>query len=238
VNSKADLSKQPGQVSAMFDEVSTHYDRTNTVLSVGNDKLWRIATTRAVDPRPGERVLDLAAGTGTSSAAFAASGAHIVAADFSPGMLEVGRQKYGHLANVEFVEADATALPFGDAEFDAVTISFGLRNVEGPQKAIAEMLRVTKPGGRIVICEFSTPPNRAFRGLYDFYLDRVMPTVVKVVSSNSDAYDYLDESIKDWPAQPKLASWLREVGWREVAWRNLTGGIVALHRGRKPLETA
>lgn len=231
---KADLSKQPHQVSAMFDQVSTHYDRTNTVMSVGNDQLWRVATTHAIDPHPGDRILDLAAGTGTSSASIAKSGATVIAADFSPGMIEVGRKKFGRIRNMQFVEADATNLPFKDDEFDATTISFGLRNVVEPKKAIAEMFRVTRPGGRIVICEFSTPPNRVMKGLYDFYLKRVTPLLVKFSSSNPDAYDYLNDSIKAWPAQAELASWLRGAGWTEVKYRNLTGGIVALHRGTKP----
>ena len=231
---KADLSKQPQQVSAMFDQVSTHYDRTNTVMSVGNDQLWRVATTRAVDPHPGDRILDLAAGTGTSSASIAKSGATVIAADFSPGMIEVGRKKFGRVRNMQFVEADATDLPFADDEFDATTISFGLRNVVEPKKAIAEMFRVTRPGGRIVICEFSTPPNPVMKGLYDFYLKRVTPLLVKFSSSNPDAYDYLNDSIKAWPAQAELSSWLRGAGWTEVKHRDLTGGIVALHRGTKP----
>lgn len=218
----------------MFDQVSTHYDRTNTVMSVGNDQLWRVATTRAIDPHPGDRILDLAAGTGTSSASIAKSGATVIAADFSPGMIEVGRKKFGRIRNMQFVEADATDLPFADDEFDATTISFGLRNVVEPKKAIAEMFRVTRPGGRIVICEFSTPPNPVMKGLYDFYLKRVTPLLVKFSSSNPDAYDYLNDSIKAWPAQAELSSWLRGAGWTEVKHRDLTGGIVALHRGTKP----
>ncbi|WP_447590733.1 class I SAM-dependent methyltransferase [Microbacterium lacticum] len=218
----------------MFDEVASGYDRTNTVLSLGQDKLWRVATTRAVAPRPGQRILDLAAGTGASSVALARSGAEVVAGDFSPGMIAEGRRRHGHVPNVTFVEADAMALPFGDGEFDAVTISFGLRNVNDPKKALAEMLRVTAPGGRIVICEFSHPQNAAFAGLYGFYNDRVLPLVAKAVSSNADAYDYLNESIRDWPDQKTLSGWMREAGWTEVAHRDLTFGIVALHRGVKP----
>lgn len=230
----ADLEKQPEQVSAMFDQVADRYDLTNDVLSVGNDRLWRISLRRAVDPRPGERILDLAAGTGTSSVALAASGATVVAADFSPGMIAVGRRKYGHLPNVEFVEADATNLPFDDAEFDAVTISFGLRNVVDPKKALAEMLRVTKPGGRLVVCEFSTPPVGLVRVAYNFYISRIMPLIVRLVSSNSDAYTYLNDSIRAWPNQKRLAGWLRDAGWRSVKYRNLSAGIAALHRGEKP----
>ncbi|SFR69106.1 demethylmenaquinone methyltransferase / 2-methoxy-6-polyprenyl-1,4-benzoquinol methylase [Agromyces sp. CF514] len=232
---RADLGKDPGQVSAMFDRVAARYDRTNTVLSMGNAPLWRIATTRAVAPKPGERILDVAAGTGTSSASLAASGASVVAADFSPGMIEVGRARQERVPNLVFVEADATNLPFGDAEFDAVTISFGLRNVNGPEKALAEFLRVTKPGGRLVICEFSQPPTALIRQGYHAYQRYVMPTLVRLSSSNDDAYDYLNESIDAWPEQPQLAALIRSVGYTDVAWRNLTGGIVALHRARKPL---
>lgn len=231
---RADLSKQPEQVSAMFDDVSTKYDRMNAVLSVGNDALWRIATTRAVGPAAGERILDLAAGTGTSSAALARNGAQVVAADFSPGMIAVGRDKYADRSDIQFVEADATDLPFADEEFDATTISFGLRNVVRPKDALAEMLRVTKPGGRIVICEFSTPTLAPMRAAYNLYLERVMPLVAGVASSNAEAYTYLNDSIRAWPSQRELAAWLREAGYEHVAYRNLTGGIVALHRGLKP----
>ena len=231
---RADLGKDPARVSGMFDQVASAYDRTNTVLSLGNDRLWRVATTRAVAPRPGQRILDLAAGTGTSSASFARSGADVVAADFSPGMIAEGRKRHGDLPNIEFVQADATDLPFGDDEFDTVTMSFGLRNVVQPKKAIAELLRVTRPGGRIVICEFSQPPSRAFNAIYRFYNDRILPVVAKSVSSNAEAYDYLNESIREWPDQKKLSAWIREAGWADVAYRNLSFGIVALHRARKP----
>jgi demethylmenaquinone methyltransferase / 2-methoxy-6-polyprenyl-1,4-benzoquinol methylase len=190
---RADLQKDPARVSGMFDQVAKNYDRTNTVLSMGNDRMWRVATTRAVAPRRGQRILDLAAGTGASSVSLAKSGADVVAADFSPGMIAEGRRRYGAgvagrgIPNLTFVEADATALPFGDGEFDTVTMSFGLRNVNDPKKALRELLRVAKPGGRLVVCEFSHPPSRSFNGLYRFYNDRVLPVVAKTVSSNADA---------------------------------------------------
>ncbi len=231
---RADLGKQPAQVSAMFDRVAASYDRTNNVLSVGNAPLWRVATTRAVDPKPGQRILDVAAGTGTSSASLAKSGASVVAADFSPGMIEVGRKRQAGVQNLVFVEADATKLPFGDDEFDAVTISFGLRNVNEPKQALAEFFRVTKPGGRLVICEFSTPTAPLARTGYGIYQRYVMPPLVKLSSSNDTAYDYLNESINAWPDQRTLAAWIREAGYTEVAWRNLTLGVVALHRATKP----
>lgn len=233
-HNRADLGKDPQRVSGMFDQVAQNYDRTNTVLSLGNDRLWRIAATRAIAPRPGQRILDLAAGTGASSVALARSGAEVVAADFSPGMIAEGRRRHGDVPNLSFVEADATALPFADAEFDTVTISFGLRNVNDPRAALAEMRRVTKPGGRLVICEFSHPQHPLFAGLYRFYNDRVLPVVAKGVSSNAEAYDYLNESIKDWPDQRTLSSWIRDAGWTNVAHRDLTFGIVALHRARVP----
>ncbi|WP_375163464.1 class I SAM-dependent methyltransferase [Herbiconiux oxytropis] len=217
----------------MFDQVAANYDRTNDVLSVGNAVLWRVATTRAVGPRPGEKVLDLAAGTGTSSASLARSGAHVVAADFSPGMIDVGRRRQAAVPNIEFVVADGMDLPFADAEFDAVTISFGLRNIADPKVALAELFRVTKPGGRIVICEFSQPV-KPLRQAYFWYLRRVMPALAKAVSSNDAAYDYLFESIASWPDQKTLAGWLRETGFRSVRHRDLSAGIVALHKGVKP----
>ncbi|MFN3947996.1 demethylmenaquinone methyltransferase [Microbacterium sp.] len=233
---RADLGKDPQRVSGMFDQVAAAYDRTNSVLSLGNDRLWRAATLRAVAPKRGERILDLAAGTGTSSMAFVPSGAHVVAADFSRGMIAEGRRRHGSVPNLEFVQADATDLPFADGEFDAVTMSFGLRNVNDPRRALRELRRVTRPGGRIVVCEFSHPPSRAFNGLYRFYNDRVLPIVAKAVSSNAEAYDYLNESIRDWPDQPTLAGWMRDAGWEDVAYRNLSFGIVALHRGIRPLS--
>ncbi|MEJ1088593.1 bifunctional demethylmenaquinone methyltransferase/2-methoxy-6-polyprenyl-1,4-benzoquinol methylase UbiE [Microbacterium sp. Mu-80] len=233
-SNRADLGKDPSHVSGMFDQVAKGYDRTNTVMTLGNDALWRAATTRAVAPKRGERILDLAAGTASSSASLAGSGAQVVAADFSPGMLAEGRRRHGHLPNITFVEADATDLPFGDDEFDAVTMSYGLRNVQHPKKALAELFRVTKPGGRLVINEFSTPPNGFFRGFYTFYNAQVLPRVARLAGTNGDAYDYLNESIRDWPDQRTLAGWIREAGWTHVEYRNLSFGIVALHRARKP----
>ncbi|PPF81169.1 bifunctional demethylmenaquinone methyltransferase/2-methoxy-6-polyprenyl-1,4-benzoquinol methylase [Subtercola sp. Z020] len=218
----------------MFDDVSTHYDRTNNVLSVGNALLWRVATTKAVAPKRGERILDLAAGTGTSSASLAAGGAKVVAADFSPGMIEVGKKQQAGNPNIEFLVADGMDLPFADDEFDAVTISFGLRNIVEPRTALAELYRVTKPGGRIVICEFSTPPARIVKFGYSAYLQRFMPAIAKVASSNADAYTYLADSIEAWPNQKTLSGWLSEAGFMNVGYRNLTFGIVALHRGTKP----
>ncbi|MEP6481603.1 MAG: demethylmenaquinone methyltransferase [Rhodoglobus sp.] len=233
--SKADMSKRPDEVASMFDAVAKNYDRTNSVLSGGNAILWRAAMVRAIEPAAGERILDVAAGTGTSSVALQKNGATVVALDFSAGMVAEGRRKH---PKIEFVEGDATKLPFGDNEFDAVTISFGLRNVSEPKLALGEMYRVLKPGGRVVVCEFSKPPVPIFRAGYYTYLQYVMPTIADRVSSNPDAYSYLAESIKAWPDQGKLSQWLRAAGFTRVAYRNLTAGIVALHRGTKPMDAS
>lgn len=232
-------TKLATDVSTMFDEVSPRYDLINDVLTVGNDRLWRIATTKAIAPRKGMRVLDLAAGTGTSSAAIAKHGAHVVAADFSEGMLAEGRKRHAGNDLIEFVFADATALPFEENSFDAATISYGLRNVHQPRKALAEMLRVVKPGGRIVIAEFSTPPSQAIRVPYGLYGRHVLPRVAGLMNREAaEAYRYLNESIEQWPTQDELAAWMREAGFERVAYRNLTLGIVALHRGFVPRDKA
>jgi demethylmenaquinone methyltransferase/2-methoxy-6-polyprenyl-1,4-benzoquinol methylase len=225
--SRASLDKEPHEVAAMFDGVAARYDLTNDVLSLGQTRNWRRAVTAAVDARPGERILDLAAGTGTSSAPLQLAGASVVACDFSLGMLDVGRARNPDL---DFAAGDATRLPFADGVFDAVTISFGLRNVVDTTAALREMRRVTKPGGRLLVCEFSHPTNGPLRTLYLEYLMRALPAVANRLASNPDAYVYLAESIRAWPDQRGLATLIQASGWSRVAWRDLTGGIVALHR--------
>ena len=229
--SRASLDKQPRDVAAMFDDVAERYDVTNDVLSLGQDRLWRRAVLKAVDAKPGERVLDIAAGTGTSSEPFADKGVHVVPADFSLGMLRVGKKRRDDLG---FTAADAMRLPFADASFDAVTMSFGLRNVADIDAALREFARVTKPGGRLVVCEFSQPVNGAFRKVYSEYLMEALPRVARKVSSNPESYVYLAESIQAWPDQRALATRVAAAGWSAVEWRNLSGGIVALHRAAKP----
>jgi demethylmenaquinone methyltransferase/2-methoxy-6-polyprenyl-1,4-benzoquinol methylase len=229
--SRADLTKEPHEVAAMFDAVAARYDLTNDVLSVGQTRLWRRAVARAVDAQPGSRVLDLAAGTGSSSVPFAAAGAFVVACDFSLGMLRVG--KHGHPA-LSFVGGDALRLPFADASFDAVTMSFGLRNVTDVDAALAELARVTRPRGRLVVCEFSHPTWSLFRTVYSGYLMAALPSVARRVSSNPDAYVYLAESIQAWPDQRALARRITAAGWADVAWSDVTFGIVAIHRARRP----
>lgn len=225
--SRANLDKQPHEVARMFDGVAKHYDRTNSVTSLGFDHHWRAVTGRVLDPRPGEKVLDVAAGTAVSTIALARSGAWCVAADFSLGMLRRGANR-----NVPKVAADALRLPFADGVFDAVTVSFGLRNMADTVAALRELRRVTRPGGRLMVCEFSTPTFRPFRLVYMNYLMRALPAIAARVSSNPDAYRYLAESIRAWPDQRALAELVEQAGWTEVEWTDLTGGIVALHRAR------
>jgi len=230
---RASLEKKPYEVAAMFDDVAAKYDLTNDVLSLGQARLWRRAVADAVAARPGERVLDLAAGTATSSLPFVEAGAFTVPCDFSLGMLREGKRRHPWMP---LTAGDATRLPFADGVFDAVTISFGLRNVSDVDAALAELRRVTKPGGRVLVCEFSHPTWAPFRTVYTEYLMRALPPLARAVSSSPDAYVYLAESIRAWPDQPALAGRLQDAGWERVAWRNLTGGVVALHRGFRPQD--
>ena len=226
--SRATLDKDPHEVASMFDAVAKRYDITNTVLSAGQDRYWRRATRSALGVGPGDKVLDLAAGTAVSTVELARSGAWCVACDFSVGMLRAGAHR-----PVPKVAGDATKLPFGDAVFDAVTISFGLRNVVDTVGGLQEMARVTRPGGRLVVCEFSTPTVPVFSTVYKEYLMRALPKVATAVSSNPEAYVYLAESIRAWPDQAELARRIEAAGWSKVRWRNLSGGIVALHAAVK-----
>jgi demethylmenaquinone methyltransferase/2-methoxy-6-polyprenyl-1,4-benzoquinol methylase len=240
---RADLDKRPADVAAMFDAVAERYDLLNDLLSAGQVRLWRRAVTRIAGARPGERVLDLAAGTGTSSLTFTAVGADCVACDFSLGMLRAGRSRLaGHAAGSEgdapagrlsFVAGDALRLPFRDQAFDVVTISFGLRNVAGAGAALAEMLRVTRPGGRLVVCEFSTITVAPLDKLYRRYLKTALPAVARRTARNPEAYEYLADSIADWPAQRELAGLIEAAGWSAVRWRDLSLGVVAVHVGRR-----
>ncbi|MFI5934832.1 demethylmenaquinone methyltransferase [Actinoplanes sp. NPDC051494] len=228
---RADLDKQPHEVAEMFDGVAQRYDLTNTVISLGQDRGWRRSTRAALGLRPGERVLDVGAGTGVSTEELGRSGAYAVGADISTGMLRAGR---GDGRTVPLVAGDALKLPFADEAFDAVTISFALRNVVDTEAALRELARVVRPGGRLVVCEFSSPTNFAFRTVYLSYLMRSLPAVARTVSSNPDAYVYLAESIRAWPNQEALAARITAAGpWSRVGWRNLTGGVVALHRATK-----
>ncbi len=258
---RANLDKRPGDVAAMFDKVAPRYDLLNDVLSLGQDRWWRKVVAKAVGARAGERVLDLAAGTGTSSVTFTAAGAACVACDFSLGMLRTGgarlraQEARTRLADqpglarpsgppgpahpgaqsgpVCFVAGDALRLPFGERAFDAVTISFGLRNVADPDAALAEMFRVTRPGGRLVICEFGHLPSPRLDAIYGRYLMAALPAVARRLSPAGDAYEYLAESIRDWPSREELAQRIGGAGWSAVRWRDLTLGVVTVHTARR-----
>jgi len=235
---RADLDKRPGEVAAMFDAIAGRYDLLNDILSGGQVRLWRRAVARITGARPGDRVLDLAAGTGTSSLSFTATGADCVACDFSLGMLRVGRSRQESgpsegRGRLGYVAGDALRLPFRDASFDAVTISFGLRNVASPSAALAEMRRVTRPGGRLVVCEFSTITIAPLDMLYRRYLINVLPAIARRTARNPEAYEYLAESIADWPAQRELAGIIEAAGWSAVRWRDLSKGVVAVHVARR-----
>ncbi len=228
-HTRAHSSKDPGEVAAMFDVVAPRYDLTNEVISLGQVHVWRAATRRALDPKPGQRILDVAGGTGASSVPLVEAGAQVTVADISTGMLDVGRANH---PKVEFVWGSATDLPFKDDSFDAVTISFGIRNVEDVPRALREMYRVTKPGGRLVVCEFSTPIPIA-RPVHHLYLGVFAPLIARLSSPAGAAYDYLSESILEWHSQEELGQMMLAAGWEDVAYRNLTYGAVALHRGFK-----
>ena len=229
---RADLNKVPEEIASMFDSLASRYDVMDALMTGGLDRVWMTALRKAVAPHPGERILDLAAGTGTSSAALAKGGAEVVACDLSEGMIEVGRERH---PEIEFVHGNAMDLDFEDGSFDAVTISWGLRNIPDPQLALREMARVVRPRGRLVVLEFSTPPSRVFRGMYNVYQSTVMPAIARLASTNDGAYDYLVESIRAWPTQEELGRMIAANGWSEVEYRNLTGGIACMHRAVKPL---
>jgi demethylmenaquinone methyltransferase/2-methoxy-6-polyprenyl-1,4-benzoquinol methylase len=213
----------------MFDMVAKNYDRTNDLLSFYQSRIWRRATKKAVSPKPGLRILDVAAGTGTSSQAFLVPGAEVVAADFSKGMLEEGAKRH---PNLKFVFADAMKLPFSDGEFDVVTISFGLRNVQNHQIALGEFFRVLKAGGKLVVCEFSKVAG-PLGAIYLWYLRNILPIVARVFSSNPDAYTYLSDSIEAWPNQDQLKSDIERAGFQSVKYQNLSFGVVALHTAER-----
>lgn len=227
---RANLNKDPDDVSKMFDGVANRYDLLNELLSLGRTKAWRRVVTSIIAPKPGMKILDIAAGTGSSSRPLVDRGAEVTALDFSQGMIEQGRKQN---KNIKFMQGDALKLPFEENTFDVTTISFGLRNTSSVEIALKEALRVTKDGGRIVVAEFSHPVNPIFRKIYLNYLMKALPIIVKKISKNPDAYVYLAESIRAWPDQAELASIMRDIGFKSVAWQDLTFGIVAVHIGYK-----
>lgn len=227
---RANLNKDPDDVSKMFDDVAHRYDFLNDLLSLGRTKAWRRVVTAIISPKTGMKILDIAAGTGSSSKPLVDKGADVIALDFSEGMLSAGRKRH---KNIKFQQGDALNLPFDENTFDVTTISFGLRNTSDTSAALKEALRVTKTGGRIVVCEFSHPTNKVFRYIYLKYLMRALPVIAKKISKNPAAYVYLAESIQAWPNQGLLAQVMRQAGWETVSWQDLTFGIVAVHIGYK-----
>ena len=230
---RATLDKRPADVAQMFNAVADRYDRMNALMTFGQEHRWRRAVADALALRPGMRVLDLAAGTGASSLPFARAGAVPVSCDFSPGMLAVGRREHPDLT---FVAGDALRLPFADACFDATTISFGLRNVADVGQALAELARVTRPGGRLVILETSQPPARLLRAMNRLYTARVMPLIARLFSSDPSSYAYLAESAGQWLDQQALADAMRAAGWTGVGWRDVAFGAVAVHTAHRPSD--
>ncbi len=227
---RANLNKDPDDVSRMFDGVANRYDFLNDLLSLGRTKAWRRVVTSIIGPKPGIKILDIAAGTGASTRPLVDAGADVIAVDFSAGMINVGKKRN---KDIKFVQGDALNLPFEDNSFDVTTISFGLRNTSNINLALKDALRVTKAGGRIVIAEFSHPSNFLFRKIYLNYLMKALPIISRKISKNPEAYVYLAESIRAWPNQEGLASKMRDAGWKSVAWQDLTFGIVAVHIGYK-----
>ncbi|MEU6857928.1 class I SAM-dependent methyltransferase [Glycomyces sp. NPDC046736] len=212
----------------MFDRVGPGYDRTNTLMFAGQDKRWRKSVREALSLQPGERCLDLGAGTGVSTVELAKSGADVIGADFSLGMLQAHQDR-----QVPLVNADALHLPFADNAFNAVTGSFFIRNVVDLDACLAEILRVLAPGGRLVLCEVSQPVWKPYRKAHGVFVKHVMPRVAARVASDPEAYRYLAESTLVWPTQSEFADRIVAAGFRKVAWRNLAGGAVAMHRGFK-----
>ena len=227
---RANLNKDPDDVSKMFDDVAHRYDFLNDLLSLGRTKAWRRVVTAIISPKAGMKILDIAAGTGSSSKPLVDKGADVIALDFSEGMLAAGRKRH---KNIKFQQGDALNLPFDENTFDVTTISFGLRNTSDTTAALKEALRVTKKSGRLVVCEFSHPTNKVFRFIYLKYLMRALPVIAKRISKNPAAYIYLAESIQAWPNQSSLAQVMRQAGWETVSWQDLTFGIVAVHIGYK-----
>ena len=228
--------KDAALVQAMFDRVAPRYDVANTVFSLGQDAHWRRVAAKAAEVGPGDLAVDVAAGTGLVARELRAAGAVVVALDFSWNMVATGaaadRTSFGG-PQLLWVNGDATALPLADASVDALTISFGLRNLPDTDAGLREFARVLRPGGRLVVCEFSTPTSPAFRSVYQRYLVGAIPSLAKAVTSDPSAYRYLAESILAWPDQRELAAIISGAGFSRVRWKNLTGGIVAVHQAHR-----
>lgn len=233
-------SEHAGRVREMFAGIAVRYDFLNHFLSANTDKRWRslvVKRLQSVLTNDGQRVLDVACGTGDLALVIArTTGAHVIGTDFCRPMLEIAARKAATEASlIPFVEGDALKLPFTDDSFDAVSIAFGLRNLSNVEGGLRELWRVLKPGGRAAILEFSRPVVPGFRAVFQFYFNRVLPLIGGLVSGSRGAYEYLPDSVSRFPDQKKLAQLMRDVGFAEVEYQNLTGGIAALHLGTRPL---
>ena len=232
-------SQKAEKVAEVFHSVAAKYDLMNDVLSGGLHRLWKRFTIELSGVRPGNRVLDIAGGTGDLTRKFASivgPTGEVVLADINDSMLKVGRDRLldkGVAGNVQFVQADAEKLPFPDNHFDVVTIAFGLRNVTHKEDALRSMLRVLKPGGRLLVLEFSKPASEVIAKLYDLYSFKLLPKMGEIVANDGESYKYLAESIRMHPDQQTLAGMMEQVGFEQVEFYNLTQGVVALHRGYK-----
>ncbi len=233
------IQEKQKHVGNVFHSVAQKYDIMNDLMSMGIHRLWKRYTIEMSGARLGQTILDLAGGTGDLTMKFSrivGDQGKVVLSDINSSMLNVGRDKLldnGYASNVEYVQANAECLPFADNTFDCITIAFGLRNVTDKQKALDSMTRVLKPGGRLLVLEFSKPLNRQFEKIYDRYSFSVLPAIGKLVTNDADSYRYLAESIRMHPDQKTLKSMMRKAGLDRVDYHNLTGGIVALHRGFK-----
>ena len=227
-------------VAGVFHSVAAKYDLMNDLMSFGIHRLWKRFTIDCSGVRKGQKVLDLAGGTGDLTAKFSrivGETGQVVLADINDSMLKVGRDKLRNLGvanNVSYVQANAEALPFPDNHFDVITIGFGLRNVTDKDKALASMFRVLKPGGRLLVLEFSKPSSQMLSKFYDTYSFNFMPLMGKLITNDAESYRYLAESIRMHPDQETLKAMMSEAGFERTSYHNMTGGIVALHRGIKP----
>ncbi len=232
-------AEKQSKVAEVFHSVAAKYDIMNDLMSFGVHRLWKRFAIDCSGVRPGQKVLDLAGGTGDLTAKFSrivGEKGQVVLADINDSMLKVGRDKLrdlGVVSNVEYVQANAQALPFPENTFDLVTIAFGLRNVTDKDEALRSIFRVLKPGGRLLILEFSKPSNDLLSKAYDMYSFNLLPTMGKVVANDSESYKYLAESIRMHPDQETLKGMMDTAGFEQTQYYNLTGGIVALHRGYK-----
>ncbi|ACQ91963.1 ubiquinone/menaquinone biosynthesis methyltransferase [Tolumonas auensis DSM 9187] len=226
-------------VADVFHSVADKYDLMNDLMSFGIHRLWKRFTIDCAGVRPGQKILDLAGGTGDLTAKFSrlvGESGEVILADINDSMLKVGREKLrnkGLVNNIRYVQANAENLPFPDNYFDLITIGFGLRNVTHKDQALASMYRALKPGGRLLVLEFSKPTNAVMSKLYDFYSFKVLPKMGQLVAKDSDSYQYLAESIRMHPDQETLKAMMESVGFEQVTYHNLTQGVVALHRGFK-----